>query len=123
MCEEGDQQPATHKCQDCQSHMCRTCRRLHNKFMVNHRVTSVRPSQPVKESKKEEEEKKVCMIHRDQVLCFHCRQCQVSICLHCKFSGSHEGHDTVELTKAILEAKEEMTSLVASAQQQVGVDL
>lgn len=121
MCDEGSQEPATHTCQECQLHVCRTCRRYHDKLMASHHVTSVSAGQPVKQrKKKEEEEKALCMVHRDQVLCFHCRQCQVNICLHCKFS-SHEGHDTLELARAVLEAKEEMTSLLTSAQQQIQI--
>ena len=62
----------------------------------------------------------LCPVHHGQVICFHCRQCDVSICLHCKLT-SHEGHVTVDLARAALEAKEEVTSLVATVQQQVRV--
>ncbi|XP_076467902.1 E3 ubiquitin-protein ligase TRIM56-like [Babylonia areolata] len=115
MCEEGNQQSATHVCQDCRLNVCRACRRHHDMLTRDHHVTAIGPSQAGKER---EGGRGVCMVHRDQVLCFHCRQCQVSICLHCKFS-SHEGHDTVELSRAALAAREEMASLVTSAQQQV----
>ncbi|XP_076467776.1 tripartite motif-containing protein 3-like [Babylonia areolata] len=118
MCEEGNQQSASHVCQDCRLNVCRTCRRHHDMIARDHHVTAIGPSQSGKDRKWEEGRKVMCMVHRDQVLCFHCRQCQVSICLHCKFS-SHEGHDTVELSRAALAAREEMASLVTSAQQQV----
>ena len=84
-------------------------------LLPGHHVTSVSLGQPRKEGS---EKKGLCLVHQDQALCFHCRQCDVSICLHCKLT-SHEGHATVDMASATLQAKEEVTSLVTTVQQQV----
>ena len=63
------------------------------------------------------EKKGMCLVHQDQALCFHCRQYDVSICLYCKLTA-HEGHVTVDLASAVLQVKEEVTSLTTTAQQQ-----
>ena len=99
----------------CHLRMCRSCRRHHDMLMRDHRVTSVSSGQPRKERS---EKKRFCLFHQDQVLCFHCRQCDVSICLHCKLT-SHEGHATLDMAIVTLQAKEEVTSLVTTAKQQV----
>ena len=117
MCDEGNQQHAAHACQQCQNRMCSTCRRYHDKLMRNHHVTSLSLDRQVKQTG---EKKGLCLVHQDQALCFHCRQCDVSICLYCKLT-SHEGHVIVDLASAALQAKEEVTSLVTTAQQQVCV--
>ena len=117
MCDEGNRQHAAHACQQCLLRMCRSCRRHHDMIARDHDMTPVSHGQPVKERSKT---KGLCLIHRDQALCFHCRQCDVSICPRCKLT-SHEGHVTVELTSTALEAKEEVTSLVATVHQQVCV--
>ena len=88
-------------------------------LLPGHHVTSVSLGQPRKEGS---EKKGLCLVHQDQALCFHCRQCDVSICLHCKLT-SHEGHATVDMASATLQAKEEVTSLVTTAQQQVKEDV
>ena len=117
MYDEGNRQHAAHACQQCLLRMCRSCRRHHDMIARDHDMTPVSHGQPVKERSKT---KSLCLIHQDQDLCFHCRQCDVSICPHCKLT-SHEGHVTVELASTALEAKEEVTSLVATAQKQVCV--
>ena len=85
--------------------------------MRDHVVTPVSLGQPVKGMV---EKKALCLVHQDKALCFHCRQCDVSICLHCKLT-SHEGHVIVDLASAALQAKKEVTSLVTATQQQVCV--
>ena len=62
----------------------------------------------------------LCPIHHGQAICFRCRQCDVGICPYCKLT-SHEGHVTVDLARVAPPAKEEVTSLVTTAQQQVCV--
>ncbi|XP_076456788.1 uncharacterized protein LOC143291074 [Babylonia areolata] len=120
-CEEGNQQPATHVCQQCQAHLCRPCRRFHDRLMPTHSVTAVGTARPVPEkTAAQPQQQRCCLVHQDQVLCFHCRQCEVSICLHCKLTA-HEGHDTADLASAALQAKRELPSLMATIQEQLQV--
>ena len=109
MCEEGQQQEATHSCRDCQQRMCRSCRRLHDRVTGarDHRVepiTTQPRSQPA--NLHDAKGKKLCQSHPDQVLCFHCSKCDVSICLHCKLT-SYEGHMTEDMATAAARAREE----------------
>ena len=97
--------------------ICRACRRYHDMFARDHHVTPVSHGQPIV---KKSEKKSLCLVHQDQALCLHCRQCDVSICLLCKLT-SHEGHVTEDLASAALQGKTEVTSLVTTAQQQVCV--
>ena len=115
MCDEGNRQHAAHACQQCQVRMCRACRRHHDIIARDHYVTPVSHGQPVI---KKSEKKSLCLVHQDQALCLYCRQCEVSICLHCK-ATSHEGHVTDDLAIAALQAKTEVMSLVTTSQQQV----
>ncbi|KAK7091789.1 uncharacterized protein [Littorina saxatilis] len=117
MCDEGNQQHAAHVCHQCSLRMCRECRRCHDKCTRNHHVTSLSLGEP---SIARIEKKGVCLVHLDQTLCFHCQQCDVSICLHCKLT-SHEGHATLDLAIAAAQARKEVTSLVTSAQEQLQV--
>ena len=117
MCEEEQQQEATHSCRDCQQRMCRSCRRLHDRFMRDHRVEPIAAksrSQPEPRA----EGNKLCQFHPGQVFCFHCCKCDVSICLHCKLT-SHEGHATEDMATAALRAKEELAGVLAKAYEQV----
>nr|KAG5709115.1 hypothetical protein BaRGS_028571 [Batillaria attramentaria] len=65
-------------------------------------------------------EKKTCQNHPDQLLCFFCQKCDVSICLHCKLT-SHEGHVTVDMAVASRQAKEEVAKLVGKVKDQIQV--
>ncbi|KAL8561543.1 hypothetical protein ACOMHN_057236 [Nucella lapillus] len=119
MCEDGDPHPADHSCQQCQLTMCRNCRRYHDKLMAGHQVTAI-PAARGAQKEAAKRQRTVCSVHVDQPLCFHCRDCGVSVCLHCRVT-SHEGHDTMDLATAALQAKREMSSLVPQAQHQVQV--
>ncbi|KAL8589522.1 hypothetical protein ACOMHN_015908 [Nucella lapillus] len=118
MCEEDNRQHATHACQECRLRMCHTCTHYHDIMARDHHVTPVGLGHPAKQKKLEK--KRVYPIHQDQVLCFFCRQCDVSICLHCKLT-SHEGHETVDLVSAAQQAREEITALIPTTQQQIQV--
>jgi len=125
MCEEGQQQEATHSCRDCQQRMCRSCRRLHDRVTGarDHRVEPVTTqprSQPA--NLHDAKGKKLCQSHPDQALCFHCSKCDVSICLHCKLT-SHEGHMTEDMATAAARAREELTTLLLTAEEQVNTFL
>eukprot|EP00745_Piridium_sociabile_P037528 TRINITY_DN6826_c0_g1_i11.p1 TRINITY_DN6826_c0_g1~~TRINITY_DN6826_c0_g1_i11.p1 ORF type:complete len:133 (-),score=28.19 TRINITY_DN6826_c0_g1_i11:10-408(-) len=119
MCEEDNRQHATHACQECRQCMCRTCRRHHDMVGRDHHVKPLGLGQPAKGKR---EKSGFCLIHQDQVLCFHCRQCDVSICLHCKLT-SHDGHETLDVGRAAVQAQEEMRSLIPTAHHQVCVCL
>ena len=98
--------------------MCRTCRRLHDMVADPH-VHRVRPLGPQdRPTPSVGTELKKCLVHPDQPLVFHCRKCDVSICLHCKLT-SHEGHVTEDLAAAARRAKEELVGMVDKANQQV----
>ncbi|KAK7500151.1 hypothetical protein BaRGS_00008698 [Batillaria attramentaria] len=122
MCEEEERQDATHACDACRKRMCRSCRRLHD-MLTDRNTHSVRPlgpqDQPASAANVEVKSRN-CQVHPDQVLCFHCQKCDVSICLHCKLT-SHEGHVTEDLAATARRAKEELTSLLVTATQQIQV--
>ena len=119
MCEEEQQQEATHSCRDCQQRMCRSCRRLHDRVSGarDHRVEPI-PTEPLYQPSLATTGKKTCQFHSDQVLCFHCSKCDVSICLHCKLT-SHEGHVTEDMATAAARVKEELARLLLTANEQV----
>ncbi|KAK7108217.1 hypothetical protein V1264_015991 [Littorina saxatilis] len=121
MCEEGQQSEATHFCNNCQRRMCRSCRRLHDLVTGTreHRVEPITGGSAAK-SVKPTEGKKSCQYHPDQLLCFHCQKCDVSICLHCKLT-SHEGHWTEDMATAAIRAKEELTGVLTKANKQLRV--
>ena len=118
MCDEGEAKEATHTCDKCRQRMCRACRRLHDK-LLNPRAHPVRALNiHQRATSKLAETRKWCAFHRDQELCFHCKDCDVSICLHCKLT-SHQPHVTEDMAAATLRGKEELTPLVAKAKEQV----
>ena len=118
MCEEGEAKEATHTCDKCRQRMCRACRRLHDK-LLNPRAHPVRALNiHQRATSKLAETRKWCTVHRDQELCFHCKDCDVSICLHCKLT-SHQPHVTEDMAAATLRGKEELMTLVAKAKEQV----
>jgi hypothetical protein len=53
-----------------------------------------------------------------QEVCFHCRPCNCSICLHCKLT-SHEGHETEDMATAARRAKDELAGVKVKAVEQV----
>nr|KAG5692649.1 hypothetical protein BaRGS_003539 [Batillaria attramentaria] len=116
MCEQGQAQAATHACDKCHKRMCRGCRRLHDMLTDPH-VHRVRPQG---HGDLHGPERKSCPHHPDQLLCFHCRRCDISICLHCKLT-SHEGHMTEDMVAAARRAKAELTGLVAKANEQIRI--
>jgi hypothetical protein len=71
-------------------------------------------------STKRKEEKGCCPFHRDQPLRYYCKRCDVGICLECR-AKSHDGHATIDLHQAAVEAREELTTLAATAAEQVSV--
>ena len=119
MCEEGQQQEATHSCRDCQQCMCRSCRHLHDRVTGtrDHRVEPI-TTQPPSKPEVCAVGNKLCQFHPGQALCFHCCKCDISICLHCKLT-SHEGHETEDMATAALRAKEELAAVIAKARNQV----
>ena len=117
LCEEGDAKEATHACDKCRQRMCKACRRLHDKFF-DPREHPVRALNIHEAAPKKSETRKWCTLHRDQELCFHCKDCDVSICLHCKLT-LHQPHVTEDMAAAILRGKEELMKLVATAKEQV----
>ncbi|KAL8562459.1 hypothetical protein ACOMHN_008604 [Nucella lapillus] len=119
MCEEGELEDAQHYCHNCQQHMCRACRRLHDRVTGarNHHVESL-SNQPAPKLETAVTGMKMCQFHPDQILCFHCSKCDVTICLHCKLT-SHEGHDTQDMATAAVQAKGELSGLQARADKQL----
>ncbi|KAK7500420.1 hypothetical protein BaRGS_00008327 [Batillaria attramentaria] len=120
MCEEDQKQDATHACEECRMNLCRPCRRYHDKFpgARAHHVTPL--GQGGSPTAGAQTEKKTCQNHPDQLLCFFCQKCDVSICLHCKLT-SHEGHVTVDMAVASRQAKEEVAKLVGKVKEQIQV--
>nr|KAG5687434.1 hypothetical protein BaRGS_031762 [Batillaria attramentaria] len=98
--------------------MCRTCRRLHDKFTD----ASTHKVQPLKAKEKppKASRPKTCQIHLDQSLCLHCVKCDISICMLCKLT-SHEGHATEDMARANERAKEELKGLLTKANEQIQV--
>ena len=121
MCPEGEEevQEASFTCDKCRQRMCRTCRRLHDRF-TDAREHHVRTLNADDLPGGKEQVKALCSVHREQELCFHCQKCDVSICLHCKLT-SHEGHVTEDMATAVLRAKQELAVLVAKADKQVTI--
>ncbi|XP_025098016.1 uncharacterized protein LOC112566209 [Pomacea canaliculata] len=119
-CEDGSRETATHECGDCRHKMCSRCSRLHAMFAKGHRVRSLDARDVSMSSAPIVVKTRECPSHAGQSLCFHCRQCDVSICLHCKLT-SHEGHATEDFMAAVTRAKGEVTRLMVTANQQIQV--
>ncbi|KAK7500421.1 hypothetical protein BaRGS_00008328 [Batillaria attramentaria] len=117
LCEDEDQkQDATHACEECRVKLCRSCRRIHDRFpgAGSHHLNPL--CQPTDQSVVLQE--KMCLYHPDQKLSFFCPTCDVCVCFHCKLT-SHNSHDLVDLTAAARQVKLEAKGLQIKANQQV----
>ncbi|XP_025098013.1 tripartite motif-containing protein 45-like [Pomacea canaliculata] len=118
-CEDGSRETATHECGDCRHKMCSRCSRLHAIHAQGHHVRPLDGGAAGKATSRVMKTRE-CPSHAGQSLCFHCRQCDVSICLHCKLT-SHEGHATEDFMAAVTRAKGEVNRLIVTANQQIQV--
>ncbi|XP_025098012.1 tripartite motif-containing protein 45-like isoform X2 [Pomacea canaliculata] len=118
-CEDGSRETATHECGDCRHRMCSRCSRMHPIHAQGHRVRPLDAGAVGKATSKVVKTRE-CPSHAGQSLCFHCRQCDVSVCLHCKLT-SHEGHTTEDFMAAVTRAKGEVNRLIVTANQQIQV--
>lgn len=80
-------------CNPCLRPFCDQCRdeHLQNPESKNHEVV------PYKQRRRQLPVEK-CMVHSDEDLDFHCKECDVPLCSNCLTKASHQGHTIIDLT-------------------------
>ena len=105
----GDCIKSENFCYDCRQYLCSSCFKVHQALRSTrtHRVCKVSNSN---EKIIQMNQKSFCVKHKDEILRFFCRHCDVSICRDCKVTN-HEGHETKDLE----DCKEEETDTITRA--------
>ena len=118
-CEENN--TATHYCFECQSFLCTTCFKAHQRFKATrgHKNISVDNLQ-ADDVEKLIRRPVMCseQYHQDQPLEYYCKDCNVCTCIKCSVV-SHNQHTMVDMQKAADEQKMQIDEVLKKVKAEV----
>ena len=116
-CDTCEESPPSKKfCYDCGQYLCPNCFRMHQAFRSTqtHRVCDV---SPIKPETNETAPRTYCAKHKDKVLLFFCKECNVRLCRNCKITN-HEMHETMDLEEYSNETHKQIEDAIKTLERE-----
>ncbi|XP_071135986.1 tripartite motif-containing protein 2-like [Mytilus edulis] len=120
LCESDEN--ITVKCIDCDQFLCENCSSVHRKIKTckDHKVIEYTKSETLNENPTFKITKNsFCTIHKEEILRFHCIQCEEPVCRDCKIT-SHDGHKFEDLQNRVQNASDWISSYSNGIDLEVG---
>ncbi|XP_077997173.1 tripartite motif-containing protein 2-like [Glandiceps talaboti] len=84
-CDGCEENTATHRCVECQDHLCRSCMKVHKKLSAtkSHQLLTIEEYRTTELTRPIVLQTECCSIHPKNEIEFYCETCQVSVCTAC----------------------------------------